>query len=64
VVVVAGVIQIAGPKTDGFDTSVRSPLAAAAIWEEAGYSREKKSREEELRRLRSGLKSKLIEYLV
>jgi hypothetical protein len=43
---------------------VRSPLAAAAIWEEAGYSREKKSREEELRRLRTGLKSKLIEYLV
>jgi hypothetical protein len=55
VVVVAGMIQIAGTKTDGFDTSVRSPLAAAAIWEEASYSTERKSREDELHRLRSWL---------
>jgi hypothetical protein len=35
--------------------SVRSPLAAAAIWEVAGYSKERESREDELRRLRSRL---------
>jgi hypothetical protein len=55
VVVVAGVIQIAGAKTDGFDTSVRSSLAAAAIREEASQSTERKSREDELRRPRSRL---------